>query len=246
MTDDLSRAARVLNAAKGVVVFSGAGISAESGLPTFRSGFNALWKQADIARYANPNGYKAHAPDSWRWYQMRHRMAAEAEPNAGHVAIVEIERRVPQFTLVTQNVDGLHHRAGSRKLLELHGNLRAVRCFECGRHARWPDDSADPVCEHCEGLLRPNVVFFEEELPVDTLEHARDATASCDVFISIGTSNLVWPAAELPAVALASGATVVIVNPEMAGQPEPGSKCIHIAGAAGEVLPRLVVRAWHE
>jgi NAD-dependent deacetylase len=244
MTDDSTLAASALRGAQRVVVFTGAGISAESGLPTFRSGFNAMWKQADIQRYANPRGYRAHAPESWRWYQMRHRMAGEAQPNAGHNAIVEIERRIPQFTLVTQNVDGLHHRAGSKNLLELHGNLREVRCFDCGRHAPWPPESADPVCARCTGLLRPNVVFFEEELPGDALEHARAATASCDVIISVGTSNLVWPAAELPAFALASGASVIIVNPDMAGQLEPGERCVHVAGAAGAVLPRLVEAAW--
>jgi NAD-dependent deacetylase len=241
MHEELTRAADHLREARSVVVFSGAGISAESGLPTFRSGFNALWKQADIQRYANPRGYRAHAPESWRWYQMRHRMAGEAQPNAGHLAIVEIERRVPE---VTQNVDGLHHRAGSRNLLELHGNLRGVRCFDCGRQAPWPAESADAACVQCKGLLRPNVVFFEEELPADTLEQAREAAASCDAFISVGTSNLVWPAAELPAVALASGASVIIVNPDMDGQPEPGPECLHLIGAAGEVLPRLVAAAW--
>ena len=246
MHEDLTRAATHLRSVGSVVVFTGAGISAESGLPTFRSGFNAMWKHADIARYANPSGYKAHAPDSWRWYQMRHRMAAEVQPNAGHAAIVEIELRVPQFTLVTQNVDGLHHRAGTRNLLELHGNLREVRCFDCERHVPWPPEPADPVCSHCRGLLRPNVVFFEENLPGDVLEEARDAAASCDLFISVGTSNLVWPAAELPAVALASGATVIIVNPDMTGQLQPGPTCLHLTGAAGEVLPRLVHSAWHE
>jgi NAD-dependent deacetylase len=246
MSTDVPRAARTLLAAHSVVVFTGAGISAESGLPTFRSGFNAMWKQADIARYANPSGYRAHAPASWRWYEMRHRMVAEAQPNAGHRAIVDIEQRVPRFTLVTQNVDGLHHRAGSRNVLELHGNLRGVRCFDCGRNAPWPPEPADPVCAHCQGLLRPNVVFFEEQLPGDTLELARDAAGACDVFLSVGTSNLVWPAAELPAYALESGAFVTIVNPEMDGQLEEGERCVHLTGAAGEILPRLVDAAWQQ
>lgn len=235
----------MLRAARSIVVFTGAGISAESGLPTFRSGFNALWKQADIARYANPHGYRAHAPDSWRWYQMRHQMAGAVQPNPGHLAIVEIERRVPQFTLVTQNVDGLHHRAGSRNVLELHGNLREIRCFDCGRHAPWPAGNADPVCAHCQGLLRPNVVFFEEELPRDTLAQARDVAVTCDLFISVGTSNLVWPAAELPAVARSSGASVIIVNPDMEGQISEGPDCMHLIGPAGTVVPRLVAAAWN-
>ena len=247
MTPDasqLTRAAEALRAARSVVVFTGAGISVESGLPTFRSGFNAMWKEADIARYANPRGYRAHAPDSYRWYRMRVKLAATVQPNAGHLAIVDIERRVPSFTLVTQNVDGLHHRAGSRNVLELHGHLRDARCFDCGTHVPWPDESADPVCPDCRGLLRPNVVMFEEELPRDVLEGARSAAATCDALISVGTSNLVWPARELPELAHQCGATVIIVNPEMDGQPEPGERCIHLVGAAGTDLPRLTTRAY--
>jgi NAD-dependent deacetylase len=210
----LAVAAEALAAAQSVVVFTGAGISAESGLPTFRSGFNAMWKEADIARYANPRGYRAHAPDSYRWYRMRVQMAASVQPNAGHLAIVDIERRVPVFTLVTQNVDGLHHRAGSRIVIELHGHLRDAR------------------------------VMFEEELAREMLEGARAAAVTCDVLISVGTSNLVWPARELPALAAQSGATVIIVNPDMEGQLSAGERCYQLRGAAGAVLPELIARAW--
>jgi NAD-dependent deacetylase len=240
----IEKAAEALRAAKSVVVFSGAGLSAESGLPTFRSGANAMWKNEDVARYANPRGYRAHARDAWRWYCMRAKAAASVEPNAGHRAIVEIERRISSCLVVTQNVDGLHHRAGSRFLLELHGNLREPRCFDCGARARWPDADADPTCERCSGLLRPDVVFFEENLPPGAMERARDAAASCDVLISVGTSNLVWPARELPEFALHSGAVVIIVNPDMEGQLPSSERCYHLTGSAGVMLPDLVERAF--
>ena len=244
VTRDLGRGAAALKAATSVVVFTGAGISAESGLPTFRSGFNAMWKEADIARYANPRGYRAHAPDSYRWYRMRVDMAASVEPNAGHRAIVGIERRAPAFTLVTQNVDGLHRRAGSRNVLELHGHLRDARCFDCGIHTEWPPVAAEPVCAECGGLLRPNVVMFEENLSAPTLESAREAARTCDLLISVGTSNLVWPARELPEYAHENGATVIIVNPDLGGQMREDARCLHLQGSAGDILPRLGSVAW--
>lgn len=243
----VTRAAEVLRGAESVVVFTGAGISAESGLPTFRSGANAMWKNEDVARYANPGGYRAHSRDAWRWYCMRARAAASVQPNPGHLAIVELERRISNFLLVTQNVDGLHHRAGSRFVLELHGSLREPRCFDCGARDQWPDGDTDPECERCKGLLRPDVVFFEENLPAGAMERARDAAATCDVLISVGTSNLVWPARELPEFAMGNGATVIIVNPDMEGQPGQGERCIHLIGSAGTVLPELLVTAYgHE
>jgi len=234
----------LLRDASSVVVFSGAGVSAESGLATFRSGGNALWNDPEVSTYPTPRGYRAHVPRSWQWYAMRAQTAADAAPNPGHVAIAEIERRVPDFLLVTQNVDGLHHRAGSRRVVELHGNLRETRCFDCDAKSAWPAQPADPLCARCGGLLRPDVVFFEENLPADTLESARDAAERCDVFVSVGTSNLVWPARELPDVAQSAGAHVFIVNVDMTGQMPPGDRVVHLTGTAGDVLPRMVARAW--
>jgi NAD-dependent deacetylase len=199
-----------------------------------------MWKQEDLARYANPRGYRAHSGDAWRWYCMRARAARSVEPNPGHRAIVEIERRVAEFVLVTQNVDGLHQRAGSRQVVELHGNLREPRCFDCGEQAQWPDEDAEPVCPSCGGLLRPNVVFFEENLPRGAMERAHLAASTCDLLISVGTSNLVWPARELPDSAIAHGATVFIVNPDLDGQIRASERCLHLRGQAGEILPRLL------
>jgi NAD-dependent deacetylase len=225
-------------------VFTGAGISAESGLPTFRSGANAMWKNEDVVRYANPRGYRKHPRDAYAWYSMRARTARSVQPNPGHAAIVDIERRVRNFLLVTQNVDGLHHRAGSANVVELHGSLRQARCFDCGAKCDWPDPPGEPLCPACGGLLRPDVVMFEEMLPAGALDRAADAARRCNLLLAVGTSNQVWPAAEIPQVALLAGATVAIVNPDMDGQAPPSERLHHLVGASGDILPRLVALAF--
>jgi NAD-dependent deacetylase len=242
MTADLESVAPRLREAKYVVVFTGAGVSAESGVPTFRSDANALWREVDVRNFAYPDGYRRNQPDAWRWYAGRAAKVRQVMPNAAHQAIADIERRVREFLLVTQNIDSLHQRAGSRNILELHGNLREVRCFDCDVRMPWPE-LAEPVCPACGGLLRPEVVMFEEELPPGAMERAREAAASCDLLLSVGTSNLVWPATEVPRYALRSGADVVIINPDMSGQPM-GRRVTHLPGAAGQILPRLVAAAW--
>lgn len=242
---DLTRVAELLREAERVVVFSGAGVSAESGMPTFRSGDNGLWRQVDVQNFAYPAGYQRNQPDAWRWYATRAAKAREIEPNPGHHAIAEMERRVRELDLVTQNIDSLHQRAGSRNVIELHGNLREVRCSDCHARSPWPalDALPEPVCALCNGLLRPDVIMFEEMLPWGAMERATLAAESCDLFISVGTSNLVWPAAELPRHAQRAGAQVVIVNPDMSGQPSGGG-VTHLVGASGTILPRLVALAW--
>ena len=240
-------AARKLREARRVVVFTGAGVSAESGVPTFRSAANSLWRQVGVASFAYPSGYRRNQPAAWRWYAERAAKAREVVPNAGHLAIVAIEERVPEFLLVTQNIDSLHQRAGSKRVLELHGNLRDVRCFECGARSPWPalESLPEPVCSVCGGLLRPDVVMFEEELPPGAMSEAREWATSCDVLLSVGTSNQVWPATEIPRYASRNGATVVIVNPDLEGQPI-GRSIIQLNGKSGEVLPLLVRMAWRE
>ena len=241
----LAIAASKLRGARRVVVFTGAGVSAESGVPTFRAAANALWRQVDVANFAYPAGYRRNQPEAWRWYAERAAQARQVAPNAGHQAIVAIERRVPECFLVTQNIDSLHQRAGSRNVLELHGNLREVRCFECGARSQWPELASlpEPVCRACGGLLRPDVVMFEEELPPGAMSEAREWATSCDVLLSVGTSNQVWPATEIPRYASRSGATVVIVNPDLEGQPM-GRSILHLEGKAGDVLPEIVRLAW--
>ena len=236
----IDAAAAVLRDARRVVVFTGAGVSAESGVPTFRTAANALWREVDVRNFAYPDGYRRNQPDAWRWYTERAAKAREVVPNAGHHAIAEIERHVGEFLLVTQNIDNLHQRAGSKNVLELHGNLREPRCFDCGARATW---SQEPVCEQCGGLLRPDVVMFEEDLPEGAMDRAREAAVACDLLLSVGTSNQVWPATEVPRYAIRGGAHVIIVNPDMEGQPT-GRRVTYLIGASGEILPRLVRLAW--
>jgi NAD-dependent deacetylase len=242
-TPHLETASAKLRGAKSVLVFTGAGVSAESGLPTFRSGGDAMWRNEDIRNYAYPAGYRRHVPKSWQWYAQRAAAALKVEPNPAHRAIAALEARVPEFLLVTQNIDNLHQRAGSTKVVELHGNLRRVYCFDCGAMSDWPDPIGEPECADCGGLLRPDVVMFEEMLPYEALERAQEAARDCDLLISAGTSNQVWPAAEIPQIALRGRGHVLVVNPDMDGQPA-GGKVIQLAGPAGDVLPVLLDVAW--
>jgi NAD-dependent deacetylase len=243
--DDLESVASTLRDARRVVVFTGAGVSAESGVPTFRAAANALWREVDVRNFAYPAGYRRNQPNAWRWYAERATQARKVSPNPGHYAIAEIEQHVDEFLLITQNIDSLHQRAGSKNVLELHGNLREVRCFDCDARSAWPELASlpDPVCVACGGLLRPDVVMFEEELPLGAMDQARAAAQACDVLFSVGTSNLVWPATEIPQYALRRGARVVIVNPDMEDQPW-GHHVTQLVGASGAILPELVRRAW--
>ena len=234
--------AALLRAAKHVVVFTGAGISAESGVPTYRSGADGLWSRQNLERYANPTGYRRHLDDAYAWYRARAKGISEVEPNAGHYAIARLETLVDRCDVITQNVDNLHFRAGSRDVVELHGSLREFRCDGCGYRVGWESAPDSPRCA-CGDVIRPGVVMFEEMLPEAAFAAARDAAATCDVLISVGTSNQVWPAKELPTLALASGASVVIINPDMTDQPT-GRGVHQLTGASGTVLPALLQLAW--
>lgn len=237
--ENIARAAALVGDAKAVVVFTGAGISAESGVPTYRSGADGLWSRQNMERFANPAGYTANLPESYEWYLARARGVSSVEPNAGHRAIVKLEEIVPQLTVVTQNIDSLHQRAGSRNVIELHGHLREFRCDSCGHQVAWDAAPGEPSCSRCGGMLRPCVVMFYENLPEAALASAREAAEQADVLLSVGTSNQVWPAAELPQVTLHSGGSVVVVNPDMEGQPTH-RHVIGIPGAAGAVLPEIL------
>jgi NAD-dependent deacetylase len=244
MTDTIERAAGLLRGATRVVVVTGAGVSAESGLPTFRTGADQLWGGTNLEHYGNPRGFRAHAADAWAWYEARRDRAMAASPNAAHLAIAEIERRVPDFRLVTQNIDGLHARAGSRRVLEIHGSLTRVRCFGCTRVSDWPAPEVErpPHCEACGGLLRPNVVLFEESLDPWLLDASFKAAESCDVLLSVGTSHVVFPAASLVTDRVRRGQPVIVVNPELDGVDERA--VVFLAGKAGEIMPGLVAAAF--
>jgi NAD-dependent deacetylase len=236
--------AEKLRAARYVAVLTGAGVSAESGIPTFREAQTGLWAKYDPQELATPQAFQRNPRLVWEWYAWRRELVSRAAPNPAHVALAEIERRAPQFTLITQNVDGLHMLAGSRNVIELHGNAMRTKCFEEGTLVEsWQETGeVPPRCPRCGGLLRPDVVWFGERLPEAALLAAQDAARHCDLFFSIGTSGAVEPAASLPFIALKQGATVIIVNPEI--KPSPGPALYSLSGPAGTVLPALLRAAW--
>ncbi|MGH3119097.1 MAG: SIR2 family NAD-dependent protein deacylase, partial [Gaiellales bacterium] len=205
-----------LRRARHVAVLTGAGVSAESGLPTFRDALTGLWAKHRPEDLATPEAFQRNPVLVWDWYRMRREGVLRAEPNAGHLALARLEDLVPRFTLITQNVDGLHRRAGSRTVVELHGDITRVRCSREGTPMdTWvepPPGGDPPRCAGCGAYLRPDVVWFGEKLPATALQRAWAAAYDCDVFLAVGTSNLVEPAATLPWLAAARGATVAVVN----------------------------------
>ncbi len=223
-----------------VVILTGAGISAESNIPTFRDAQTGLWAKYSPAELATPQAFRRNPKLVWEWYAWRRELVAQAKPNPGHLALAELERRVPKFTLITQNVDGLHQRAGSRNVIELHGNINRTKCFEEGVIVEsWPPlDDIPPRCPRCGGHLRPDVVWFGEALPPQALAAAFEAAEACDLFLSIGTSGLVQPAASLPFTALHGGAVVVEVNPD--DTPLTPYAAYVLQGSAGQILPELL------
>ena len=232
--------ASVLRGARSVAVLTGSGVSAESGVPTFRDAQTGLWARYEPQELATPEAFERDPRLVWEWYEWRRSLVRRAEPNPGHLALAEIERRVPSFSLATQNVDGLHQRAGSRNVLELHGNIMRSKCSVEGLEVepRAGDESVPPLCPGCGAPLRPDVVWFGEALPEDALAAASAAARSCDVFLSVGTSGLVYPAASLPSEAVRSGAVLVEVN--LDDTPATPFMDYALRGKAGEVLPALV------
>lgn len=229
-----------LRAARRVVVFSGAGVSKESGLDTFR-GAGGLWETQRPEELATPQAFRREPGRVWRWYGWRWETATNAQPNPGHLALVEWEALFPELLVVTQNVDGLHRRAGTSRLLEVHGTILQARCERCGRTRDMGEALAEsrdepPVCE-CGGRYRPDVVWFGETLDEAVLSRAYEEAASCDLSVSAGTSSTVYPAAGLIEVAHRAGACFIEVNPE----PTPFSELAHLRleAPAGEALPWL-------
>jgi NAD-dependent deacetylase len=251
---DTDRAGRVLTWLRdavaqpgGVCVLTGAGMSAESGIPTFRDAMSGLWSQFDPAQLATQEGYLADPELVWDWYAERAAGVAAAHPNAGHHALADFERRHPGvLTLVTQNVDDLHQRAGNRDTIRLHGDILEQRWFEsCPKRLGCALSRAvaghPPRCPDCGNLVRPGVVWFGESLPPGALESAQAAASACHVLLVVGTSGAVWPAAGMAALARRSGAWVVIVNPKPSEIDDQAH--LVLADTAANALPRLLAGA---
>jgi NAD-dependent deacetylase len=228
--------AEALRDAHHVCVLTGAGISAESGVPTFREAQDGLWAEYDPLQLATPEGFLQDPELVWRWYRWRRGLVAEAQPNAAHTGLVELADLVPRLTLVTQNVDCLHQRAGSGDVIEFHGNLFADRCMVEGCVVDASADDPVPTCPGCGALVRPGVVWFGEAIPEDAMKLSASAASECDVFLSVGTSSLVFPAAGLVDLARSNGAVTVEINPEPTRQ---GFDFV-LENKAGTAIPQLV------
>jgi NAD-dependent deacetylase len=238
--DATGQAIEWLAAARSVTVLTGAGVSKESGVPTFRDAQSGLWGQYDPETLASPEGFRRNPTLVWQWYAWRSEMVEQVAPNPAHYALARLGE-LKAVTLVTQNVDGLHERAGSRNILELHGNIRRYKCLAHGHP--FPQEDArgreePPACPQCGSLIRPDVVWFGEMLSPTILQQATEAALSCDVMLVVGTSGLVQPAASLPFYAAEAGARTIEVNPE--ATPLTRYLDLHLSGPAGAILPALV------
>ena len=235
-----------------VLVFTGAGVSAESGIPTFRDALTGLWENFDAETLATAEAFRRDPAMVWGWYQWRRMKVLRARPNPAHLAIAALGARVPRLTVVTQNVDDLHERAGSREVLHLHGRLDKPFCIGCRRPGEYPAGIPDepeggrhlepPRCIHCGGYLRPGVVWFGEALPEAEWHAAIAAANCCDVFLCIGTSSLVQPAASLTTMAIRRRAITIQVNPNPTDLDDRVS--LNLSGPAGVVMPVLVDKVW--
>jgi NAD-dependent deacetylase len=233
-----------LRTCRSAAALTGSGVSQESGIPTFREAQSGLWAQYDPQDLATPEAFLRHPKSVWDWYAARRLQVGEVSPNPGHTALAAMGRHLPHFALITQNVDGLHQQAGSPQVIELHGNIHRVKCFDCGAPAvTWEVAGGDvPHCPACGGLLRPDVVWFGEILPPAAMQAAVEAARTCQVFFSIGTSGLVHPAASLAYSVLRRGALVVEINAEPTPLTPHVSFCLQ--GRSGTILPALVGAVW--
>ncbi len=244
---DIAEVAAVLRRSARPVVLTGAGVSKESGIPTFRDALDGLWAQFDPQQLATPRAFRRNPKLVWDWYEYRRELLAEARPNPAHRAIAEIETVLPQLVVITQNIDGLHAAAGSSDVITLHGDIRRNKCFaNCQGDPTlidvaalaWDREHGPPRCPHCGAWVRPDVVWFEEMLPAVALERAYDLSHATDLMLVVGTSGVVQPAASLPFAAKQHGATIVEVNPEMTSITLIADW--HLSGQAGAILPLIV------
>ncbi|WP_297062965.1 NAD-dependent protein deacetylase [Thermococcus sp.] len=242
----LSHAAKILARSRFAIAFTGAGISAESGVPTFR-GFNGLWKRYRPEELATPEAFQMNPNLVWEFYRWRMKKILEAKPNPAHYSLAELERLGIIKAVITQNVDDLHREAGTRNLVELHGNIFRVKCTSCdyrenlkegGRVNEFVESRELPKCPRCGSPLRPDVVWFGEALPKDALEKAFNLAERADVVLVIGTSGVVYPAAYIPYIVKEHGGRVIEVNVERSGITPIAD--VFLRGKAGEILPKIL------
>jgi NAD-dependent deacetylase len=240
--ESVAEAAEILRSAQRVVAFTGAGVSAESGVPTFR-GAGGLWEGHPVEELASPRGFYADPVKVWRFYEERRRNLANVKPNPAHRVLAGWQERFPRYAVVTQNVDGLHQAAGARGVLELHGSIWRVRCLGCGREREErtvPLPRVPPLCSGCGAMERPGVVWFGEFLPEVVMAAAFAAIEGCEVLVVVGTSAVVYPAAGFVEVAATAGAKVIEVNPEASSMAHFAD--VALRGPAGELLPLVDAR----
>jgi NAD-dependent deacetylase len=243
----IQKAADTLRDAKQIAVLTGAGVSKESGIPTFRDALEGLWSQYDPTQLATPQAFRANPRLVWDFYEFRRELLRPAQPNRGHYALAELQRRFPSLRIITQNVDDLHERAGSTEVIRLHGNIAGNKCFEnCQGNPTpvdvtqivWQRDSGPPRCPHCGGWVRPDVVWFGEMLPPEAISRARELLMRTDVMLVVGTSGLVSPSAEMPGTAKGHGATLIEINPDTSMITRIAD--LKLEGPSGAILPRIV------
>lgn len=246
--NNMQKATDALRASKKIVFFTGAGISAESGIPTFRDKLTGLWTSHDPHRLETADAFRENPALVWSWYLWRRHQVCQAKPNLAHLSITLLANAGWDVSVVTQNIDDLHERAESSPVVHLHGSLMDVKCFACHRPAKVTPAQLKvaeegqliepPRCARCNGKLRPGVVWFGENLPQDAWRPAAQLVKGCDLLISVGTSGVVMPAADIPGMALAAGATVIHVNLE--DLELDGADQIMLIGRAGAVLSALL------
>lgn len=243
MDSRIKEAALQLIEASTVTCLTGAGVSAESGISTFRDPQSGYWSQFDPEQLASQRGFKRDPGLVWRWYMERLvGSTINAQPNPGHIALAQLQNRLSNFTLITQNVDNLHEQAGSTNVIHLHGNISTFFCNSCRRDHILSDaertDDLPPSCHHCGGMIRPGVVWFGEQLPRAEIEAAWSAAQASDVMLVVGTSGIVYPAAGLPSLAQEFGAVIIDINPERDALSSMAE--IFLQGPSGEILPQIL------
>ena len=239
MDDKIIEAKEIIHNSSSITVLTGAGISAESGIPTFR-GEQGFWRQQRPEDIAIPQAFSRDPKFVWEWYDLRRQTIKEARPNSGHYAIVDLQNQKSNFSLITQNIDGLHQLAGSRHIIELHGNIWQIRCTKCGNveeNYEVPIKEIPPKCKKCRMLARPNVVWFGEMIPMAAIDRSLIAIEQCELMLIVGTSGVVEPAASMGLVAKQTGKIVIEVNLEPTVNSHLYDLTIH--GNSGEILPLL-------